>query len=57
MADMEPRLHLVTLGVSDLERSTRFYRDGLGWRKSGNDEGVAFFQLGPLALALFPAMI
>jgi uncharacterized protein len=44
---MEPRLHLVTLGVSDLARAVRFYRDGLGWQtgmKEGDD--VAFFQLG-----------
>ena len=27
---MEPRITLVTLGVSDLVRSIRFYRDGLG---------------------------
>jgi catechol-2,3-dioxygenase len=26
---MEPRLSFVTLGVADLERSTRFYRDVL----------------------------
>lgn len=27
---MEPRLSFVTLGVSDLERATRFYERGLG---------------------------
>ncbi len=27
---MEPRISIITLGVSDLARSTRFYRDGLG---------------------------
>jgi catechol 2,3-dioxygenase-like lactoylglutathione lyase family enzyme len=51
---MEPRLHLLTLGISDIERSVRFYRDGLGWHTSWNDgEDVAFFQLGPMALALW----
>src|SRR5262245_28279598 len=52
---MEPRITLVTLGVTDLERSLRFYRDGLGWRpSSASVEGdVAFFQVGPLALALW----
>jgi catechol 2,3-dioxygenase-like lactoylglutathione lyase family enzyme len=52
---MEPRITLVTLGVIDLERSLRFYRDGLGWRpSSASVEGdVAFFQVGPLALALW----
>lgn len=28
---MQPRLHFVTLVVADLERSKRFYLDGLGW--------------------------
>ncbi len=27
---MEPRIDLITLAVSDLERSFEFYRDGLG---------------------------
>ena len=30
---MEPRVSLVTLGVSDLERAIAFYRGGLGWPK------------------------
>ena len=29
-ADMEPRLSLVTLGVSDLARARKFYAEGLG---------------------------
>ena len=52
---VEPRVSLVTLGVSDLERATAFYRDGLGWPKSdvGGDE-VAFFKTGGVVIALFP---
>jgi catechol 2,3-dioxygenase-like lactoylglutathione lyase family enzyme len=52
---VEPRVSLVTLGVSDLERSVAFYRDGLGWPKSsvGGDE-VAFFKTGGAVIALFP---
>src|SRR5829696_7540251 len=52
---VEPRLSLVTLGVSDLRRAVAFYRDGLGWPKSelGGDE-VAFFKTGGPVLALFP---
>ena len=52
---MEPRVSLLTLGVSDLERAVAFYRDGLGWAKSdlGGDE-VAFFQTGGVVIALFP---
>ena len=52
---MEPRVSLITLGVSDLERAVAFYRDGLGWPKSevGGDE-VAFFKTGGVVIALFP---
>src|ERR671910_3335178 len=52
---MEPRVSLLTLGVSDLERAVAFYRDGLGWPISevGGDE-VAFFKTSGVVIALFP---
>ncbi|MDR3500098.1 MAG: VOC family protein [Parvibaculum sp.] len=50
---MEPRISLITLGVADVARSRRFY-EALGWRaSSASQEGVAFFQAGGMALALF----
>jgi catechol 2,3-dioxygenase-like lactoylglutathione lyase family enzyme len=51
---MEPRVSLITLGVADLARSRAFY-EKLGFTASsmGGDE-VVFFQMGPLALGLFP---
>ncbi|HMA88649.1 MAG TPA: VOC family protein [Burkholderiales bacterium] len=58
---MKPRVTLITLGVDDLERSLRFYRDGLGMRTDGivgeefEHGAVAFFDLdGGLKLALWP---
>ena len=50
---MEQRLSLVTLGVADLERSRRFYEDGLGWRRGNAHAEVVFFQLGGAILGLF----
>ena len=57
---MEPRISLITLGVSDLERSVAFYRDGLGLPTEGiigrefEHGAVAFFPLaGGLRLALW----
>ncbi|MBK0400452.1 VOC family protein [Limibaculum sp. M0105] len=51
---MEQRFTLVTLGVQDLEKCTRFY-ERLGWRRSVRAaEGVSFFQCGGCALALYP---
>lgn len=52
---MRPKLSIVTLGVTDLERSLRFYRDGLGWKlSSASQESIAFFPLGGIVLALYP---
>lgn len=58
---MKPRITVITLGVDDLERSLRFYRDGLGWPSDGIVGGefehgaVAFFDLqAGLRLALWP---
>jgi catechol 2,3-dioxygenase-like lactoylglutathione lyase family enzyme len=48
---MKPRLTVLTLGVDDLERALRFYRDGLGLRTTGitgadlPHGAVAFFDL------------
>jgi catechol 2,3-dioxygenase-like lactoylglutathione lyase family enzyme len=51
---MEPRLTLVTLGVADLERSIRFYRDGLGLPMRDGPEGVAFFETRGTWISLYP---
>jgi catechol 2,3-dioxygenase-like lactoylglutathione lyase family enzyme len=53
---VKPKIGLVTLGVSDLERSLVFYRDGLGWPTHGYkpDAGVVFFALEGSWLSLFP---
>ena len=52
---LEQRMSLITLGVADLERSTRFYREVLGWKASSlGGEQITFFQLNGFVLALFP---
>lgn len=52
---MEPRISLITLGVKDLQRSLRFYRDGLGFPTTWNgDKGVIFFKTNGTTLALYP---
>jgi catechol 2,3-dioxygenase-like lactoylglutathione lyase family enzyme len=58
---MKPRISLITLGVDDLERSLRFYRDGLGLKTEGivgtqfEHGAVAFFDLqAGLKLAIWP---
>jgi len=52
---MEPRISIITLGVADLERSFRFYRDGLKLPTTRTPEdGIVFFQTNGVALALYP---
>lgn len=51
---MEPRITLITLGVTDLQRSIRFYRDGLALPLRDGPEGVAFFETRGTWLSLFP---
>lgn len=52
---MEQRLSLITLAVDDLAEARRFFEDGLGWTASSeSQEGIAFYQLPGLALALYP---
>jgi uncharacterized protein len=51
---MEQRISLITLGVSDLQRSRRFY-EHLRWKPSNaKAEEIVFFQAGGIALALYP---
>ncbi|MCO8268441.1 VOC family protein [Haloferax sp. AB510] len=53
---MDPRITVVTLGVSDLDESIRFYRDGLDLplRDRDPDSDIAFFTLEGTWLALYP---
>lgn len=57
---MKPRITVLTIGVSNLERSLAFYRDGLGLETEGiigkefEHGAVVFFRLeGGLTLALW----
>ena len=58
---MKPRITVITIGVDDLERSLRFYRDGLGFETPGiigtefEHGAVVFFDLqAGLKLAIWP---
>ena len=58
---MKPRISVITVGVDDLEKSLRFYRDGLGFPTQGiigtefEHGAVAFFDLqAGLKFAIWP---
>jgi catechol 2,3-dioxygenase-like lactoylglutathione lyase family enzyme len=50
------RIHVITLGVKDINRSLRFYRDGLGFETTVDEENpsIVFFQSQGVTLALCP---
>lgn len=51
---MNQHVHIITLGVKDLETSRKFYSETLGWKPAqASSEGIAFFQAGGVVLALF----
>lgn len=52
---MQQKLHLITLGTDDFQKSVDFYEKGLGWKKSDKSmDGLALFNLGGMVLALHP---
>jgi len=47
---MKPRISMITLGVNDLEKSIKFYHEGLGFPKmelSPEVDSNPFFWVGP----------
>lgn len=52
---MESRISIISLGVKDLEKSFRFYHEGLGFPTEGKlEDGIIFFQTSGTRLALYP---
>jgi catechol 2,3-dioxygenase-like lactoylglutathione lyase family enzyme len=51
---MEPRISFVTLGVTDLARSTRFYAEVLKLPRLPTPPTIAFFEMGKTWLSLYP---
>ena len=52
---MDPRISIITLGVVDLPRAIRFYRDGLGFPSNAKDDAsIAFFETTGTRFGLYP---
>ncbi len=49
---MDMRISLVTLGVTDLDRSRAFYA-ALGWTPAPSPDGITFYQAGGMVVALW----
>src|SRR5215468_7928888 len=55
MSEPDAHLSLVTLGVSDLQRSIAFY-ETLGFQRKGKgSDSIGFFQAGACAIAVWPS--
>ncbi len=52
---MKPKISIITLGVSDLDMSVRFYRDGLGLPAPSYNDGddICFLELEGSWLSLY----
>ena len=52
---MEPRISVITVGVADLERSFRFYKEGLGFpTKMTPDGGIVLFATTGARMFIYP---
>jgi catechol 2,3-dioxygenase-like lactoylglutathione lyase family enzyme len=47
---MRQQISVITLGVSDLGRSKRFYGEGFGWTPIFENDEIAFYQMNGLVL-------
>jgi catechol 2,3-dioxygenase-like lactoylglutathione lyase family enzyme len=50
---MKPHISMITLGVSNLEASVKFYEEGLGFPRMESPPEVAFFTLNGTWLGLY----
>ncbi len=52
---IEPRISLLTLGVTDLQKTRKFYETAFGWKASSASQGdVVFFKTAGAVVALCP---
>lgn len=50
---MQQQISVITLGVSDLERSFRFYNGGFGWKPVFRNDEIIFYQMNGFVLGTF----
>jgi len=50
---MQQQISVITLGVSALDRSRRFYTEGFGWTPVFENEEIIFYQMNGFMLGTF----
>ena len=51
--DMQHQISVITLGISDLQRSRRFYGEGFGWVPVFQNQEIIFYQMNGFVLGTF----
>ena len=52
---MQQQISVITLGVSDLARSSKFYSNGFGWTPVFENEEIIFYQMNGFVLGTWLA--
>ena len=47
---MQQQISVITLGVRDIAASSRFYRDGFGWKPVFEQDDIVFYQMNGFVL-------
>jgi len=50
---MKQQISVITLGISELKRSRRFYVEGFGWAPIFQNEEIIFYQMNGFVLGTF----
>jgi len=50
---MQQQISVITLGITDLPRSRRFYVEGFGWKPVFENEETIFYQMNGFVLGTF----
>ncbi|MDM9628439.1 VOC family protein [Rhizobium sp. S152] len=50
---MQQQISAITLGISDMARSRKFYSDGFGWTPIFENEEIIFYQMNGFVLGTF----
>lgn len=50
---MQQQISVITLGITDLARSRRFYVEGFGWKPVFENEEIIFYQMNGFVLGTF----
>lgn len=52
---MKQRISFITIGVNNLQAVKQFYINVFGWKTLKDSDGVVFFKMNGLILALYPS--